>query len=534
MKVGHCVIECLEELGIKYSAGIPGSHVLSLYDGLASSRIKHLTVKFEGSAAVIADCYGRLTGEPMLVLVTTGPGATNTVTGVAQGYGAASPMIIVSGSVRLDSGPSAFHGVDDPYFLVKIFGPITKYSKLITSPEEVYKVISRGYSIALDGRKGPVYIGVPRDIGEMNVKNKHGKCKVKVFKHPFSKHKLKEILKIISSKKVVFVLGAEVFTALENKFVIDVAEYLNSPIISQIEGLGYIPQDSKFYGGYIEETWDIHPSAKRLLEEADYIIFVGLRPGEDEYTFVNDLSKVIYIGYTRGLKFNIRYEAIGDLFRYLNGLKEASTSSSPWYTKAIEEGIKELNKHTDVETYGPTRRIHPGYVAKIISNYIPKDSLLVVDIGSHETWARIFMGAQYRVRYVYPSNYGAMGFAVPAAIGGWLAGYKDITVIIGDGGLLMCMEELATISELDVDAKIFVFNDSSYGMIAQMQKDKYGREISAYMSEIDFSKIASGMNVESIRVERDPEDVIRDAYKHKGPILVDIVTDSKVKYITFK
>lgn len=534
MKLGNYVVKCLEDLNIKYSAGIPGSHILAIYDGLIESHIKHVTTRYEGNAAVIADSYGRLTGKPMAVIVTAGPGATNTVTGVAQAYGAASPLILISGSVNLGSGPSTFHGVDDPLFLMKMFQPITKFSRIIKSQSELPQVLGKGYSISMDGRRGPVYIGIPMDICNLDVKNMDS-CRIKLYKHPFSKIKLRRLIRILSGKRILLVLGAEVFTSIDKELIIDISRSLNSPIITQIEGLGYIPQENELFAGYIEKSWNIHPIAKYLLNAADYILFIGLRPGEQEYSKISDGSRALYVGYTHGTnEKSIGMYIVGDLVKYLINLRNVVGKSGKWYEDAINKGEKVLKRISNVDKFGPGRKLNPGYVSKIISEYIPRNSLLTVDVGTHETWARIFIGSTRKVRYLYPGNYGSMGFSIPAAIGGWLAGYKHISSIIGDGGLLMCMEELATIAENNIDVKIFVYNDSSYGMIYHLQQERFGRSVYAHLTNVDFSRVAEAMGVEGIKVDNNVEDAIKDAYKHNGPILVDIPVDYKIRYFAFK
>jgi|Deesub1362B_J571_1020462.scaffolds.fasta_scaffold00005_308 acetolactate synthase-1/2/3 large subunit len=540
VKAGGLIIPCLEKLGIKYTSGIPGSHILTIYNSLNDSKsIKHILVRHEASASVIADAYGRLSGTPMAVIVTAGPGATNTVTGVAQAYGAASPMLVITGNVPLKSGPSTFHGVDTPYFLESIFRDITKATFTVDKPENIPSVLVNGYNISISGRKGPVHISIPIDVGIAEVELPHElSCQASPEELAYSKLVIKDISKSISGKKIVLLLGAEIATSISNDLIIEIAERLNSPVIVQIEGLGYFPQGHELYAGYIEKRWDIHPSAIRVMKEADIVLALGLRPGEEEYEQVERYSEgeIIYIGYTRGMGGeNIKMILVGDVIKYLEDIRSIEGDQSKWYVESIDTGSKEYQNLVDnIGMRGPSGYIHPGYASKIISNYIKDGSLVTVDIGTHETWARLTIGARLNIRYLYPGNYGSMGFGLPAAIGGYLSGYRNIITIIGDGGLLMCMEELSTIAQYNMDIKIFVFNDSSYGMIYHMQKKFFGRAVSSQLHPVDFAKISEGLGVKSLRASRPEEldEVISNAFSIDGPVLVDIYTDYKVKYVT--
>ena len=540
--VSEFIVEYLSKLDIKYVTGIPGSHILPLFNAVASSNMRFIPSRHELSSATIGDAYGRLTGKPMLVIVTAGPGATNTVTGVAQAYGAASPLILISGSVSLNSGPSAFHGVDDPYFLEKIFKPITKFSKIIKSSSQLPKQLAKAVRHSISGRKGPVYIGLPENLLSKRVDIDINRYIVRQRNYPFSQHLLSKLVDLLHNKRIVLVLGAEVFTSIPSREIIKLATSLNSPVICQIEGLGYFPQDHQLYAGYVEEDWDIYPQAINALKNAEVVLFLGLRPGETEYKTIQRYTKakLVYIGFTRGsYQENLNMSIIGDLQRYISNLSRKLEVGLKWYYH-IEKSVEQLiDKSLLIETVN--HNINPIWLAKLIGDSIPRDSILCVDIGSHETWARILIGGVKRVRYLYPGNYGSMGFALPAAIGAYLANTdndskRDIYVIIGDGGLLMCMEELATISELTANIKIFVFNDSRYGMIYHMQKEFFGKDFASSIPNVDFSKIGEAFGIESTRIThyKDVEPIIKEVVKVKKPVLIDFIVDYKVKYITFK
>lgn len=522
--------------GAKIAFGIPGTHILPIIELLEEHRdLRFVNVRHEASAAAMADAYGRLTNKPGLCLVTAGPGATNSLTGIAHAYSVASPLVHVSGTVPRESGLGTFHGVDDPTFLERTFSPVTKLSRTVNSVGEVPDAVHECFEVACSGRRGPVHLSLP-----LNVLTDVGKFRPPKWtkRHAETTLKLKKAIKLLSgSQKPVILLGEEARRCRRD--VTAFAEKLNAPIISTMNALGTFAQKNRLFAGYVEQFWRIHPAALDLLQEVDMVVSVGARFGTPEtrcldsiapdrdWLFLTEKKQARLAGASKVVHVD------GDIPSNLAAITEkVSTHKSrdAWAPRATERVKAHLSELEDTVARNLIHKpIHPALAVQDLFQYVPDGSVICSDSGSNEVWVREYLGVQKNCDYLYPGTFGGMGFALPAAIASSIVRNDSrVLAVTGDGGLLMSLMELSTLAELEANVVVVVLNDSAFGMMWLLQQ----RKIASLLPLTNFAKVAEGFGIRSWRVDDSSElkDSYAAAFSAKGPCLVDVAIDYKQRF----
>ena len=516
---GAAIVAALQAEGVEHIFGLVGSHVLEIYNALADvPTIRHITVKHETTASGMADAYGRLTGKPGVVLVTAGPGATNSLTGVAQAYTSASPMIHISGAVPRNAPYESFHGADKPDFLVRLFAEITKWSVAVERPEDIPAVFARAFALATSGRPGPVHIEIPQDVLLADATVIPPYTRQTIPPTPLAAAELARLVALIrGSRRPVIWAGKGVRATATDAALAELAELLEAPVILAGDAAGALPDTHPLSSGQL--ALYTHTLLEReLLGEADLILALGERAatGHADILFaaVNAPVAGVWLG-DAGEVADARAiaGAVADLPVALDQLLEACGDQRRPVDTALRERIGQgkdgLRAHIRAglrRDYGAVRPLHYGLALDALPDVVDADTIVLGDIGSHNQWTRLVLQTLNRTTFVPEGYWGAMGFGLPAALATKLAyPQKKVIAVTGDGCFLMASADFATAIEAGFNPTILILNDRQYGMIVGMQESTYGRATQTALNGPDFVAFARAFGADGVRIESPDE-----------------------------
>jgi len=534
----QAIVDALVAEGVDTIFGLPGSHVLAIYDVLRDTpSIRHITCKHENSAAIMAQMVGRLTGRPGVALVTAGPGATNSLSGVVEAFAASAPMIHISGTVPLDSGNETFHGVDKPDFLYKMFKDVTKWTVRVERAADIPAIFSKAFSLAASGRPGPVHIEVPLDIVEQEavpMPTYQVKPARRQGVPPAFAAKVATILK--AARAPVICAGAGVLRAEASAELVQLAEALSAPVIHTMWGTGVIPDDHPLSAAAMHH-WRQEPLVNKLLEKADVLLTVGVRPGS---SFIHNLERLfkgkhILVGFDEPkAPADGALKANGDARLSLQALLAALKGYRRPTDKAVLDEIARYRRGVQgalaeyVEKNRQRRPMHFGVVMHALAPMLARDAIVVADVGNSEVWARQYLPVYGPTSYIEEGSWGEMGFALAGAIAAKLVHpERQVIGIIGDGAFLMAGMDFVTAAQYGANVVYIVLNDSAYGMINYLQQERYDRIYASELGRTNFAQLAESQGAVGLRVE-DPNEVpstLRRALEaaRRSPVLVDVV-----------
>ncbi len=550
--LSEVIADSLHDLGVEVAFGLPGTHIYHVYWAVEErGDIKLITSRYENNAIFMADAYARLTGKPGVSIVTAGPGLTNSLTGIAQAFSSSSPILVISGDVPLGHFYD-FHGVDEPNILDVVSQHLSKDSYLLTDPDNAEDVIKSGYLTADNGRRGPVHISIPRNLLGMKSEYKGLQITYRECEEmPVNRGLLEKYLR----GKVTAILGPEFAYPDYKRDIIKFIEALNSPLIAEPSTLGFFPQEHRLFAGFYEKNFVVYSVAKKLIEASDTILFMGIRPesintrnilreAKENATSIFLLPSINSKNFLLNLEddciiesFNIdSHKALiitGSIKNIINILLESELTSKDfqedWKT-TIETRYNKIIE--SIKEYFSVKPIYQGYVMYILSQYLPKNANLLVDVGGNELWARYLIASIYPIRYLYAGAYGSLGFSFGGAIGSKMAEPEKETIsLTGDGSLLMSLMELQTLKYYNIPIKIIVLNDKSYGILSYFSKRELPKEISSDIGKADFYKIAEAFEIEGMKIE-DPKELdsaFKDIFSSSSrSILLDIRTSKEL------
>jgi len=512
---GAAVVEALQAEGVDIVFGLVGSHVLEIYDALADApEIRHVTVKHEGGASRMADAYGRLTGKPGVVVVTAGPGATNSLTGVAQAYMAASPMVHISGAVPRKASYESFHGVDKEDFLVRTFAEVTKWSVSIQRPEDIPSVLARAFAIARSGRPGPVHVEIPQDVLLSEATEMDVYQPLELPAVPLDDDGLNAIAGAVrASKRPVIWAGKGVRSTFSSDELAELAELLEAPVVLSGDAAGAIPDTHPLAAGQLN-LYDRTPLHKELVTEADLILAVGERGGTGHADALFDSSTAPVVGIWLGNEGELadpraKGGAVADIRPALNQLIEALGDQQRPRDDALrarivrgKDGLRGAVRAQIRRDYANDRPMHYGLALEALADSVDDDTVILGDIGSHNQWSRVMIPTRNRDTFTPEGYWGAMGFGLPGAIAAKLAWpEKKVITVTGDGCFLMASADFGTAVEQGVNPVIIVLNDRQYGMIVGMQQHMYGRKSETALDGPDFVAFSRSFGGDGMRVE---------------------------------
>ncbi|QCI19797.1 MAG: acetolactate synthase 3 large subunit [Buchnera aphidicola (Brevicoryne brassicae)] len=511
------VIRSLINQGIKHIFGYPGGAVLDIYDALKTiGGIEHILVRHEQAATHMADGYARSTGKTGVVLVTSGPGATNAITGIATAYMDSIPMVVISGQVASSLiGYDAFQECD----MIGISRPIVKHSFLVKKTEDIPVVFKKAFWLAASGRPGPIVIDLPKDIlkKEKKISYKWPETIYMRSYNPTTKGHKRQIKKalhtLLKAKKPVIYAGGGVISSQSSKELLLFAEKLNCPVTTSLMGLGAFPgnhsQSISMLG--MHGTYE----ANMTMHHADVIFAIGVR-FDDRTT--NNLKKycpnaiILHIdidptSISKTVSANI--PIVGDakfvLQKMLELLKEEKhiTSLEDWWNC-----IKKWKKVNSLKYHQNDKKIKPQTVIETLFNLTKGNAYITSDVGQHQMFTALYYYFDKPRRWINSGGLGTMGFGFPAALGVKLALPKETVICItGDGSIQMNIQELSTARQYNLSILILNLNNSSLGMVKQWQDMIYsGRHSHSYMDSLpDFVKLAESYGHIGIQITKPTE-----------------------------
>lgn len=546
---GEIVIRALKDAGVKHVWGYPGGAALHIYDALYRQEdVEHLLVRHEQAAVHAADGFSRATGEVGTALVTSGPGATNAITGIATAYMDSIPLVVISGQVpKIKIGQDAFQETD----MVGVSRPIVKHSFLVTQAEDIAETIAKAYYIASTGRPGPVVVDIPKDVTDPNYKVPYewpANIKMRSYQPTNKGHRgqLKRAVKtLLSAKKPVIYSGGGVILDNASDQLIELAQRLNYPVTNTLMGLGAYPATDRQFIGMLgmHGTYE----ANTAMHESDVIFAVGAR-FDDRVT--NDLDKfcphatIIHIDVdptSISKNINAHIPVVGTCTSVLNEMLSIADDMATepdaeaikdWWTRIdqwrADKGIYTANR------YEPSAGdiIKPQDAIKALYKATDGNAYVTSDVGQHQMFAAQYYLFDKPRRWINSGGLGTMGFGLPAAMGVQLA-FPDAQVacVTGEGSIQMCIQELSTCSQYNLPVKIINLNNSALGMVRQWQDMNYSSRYSQSLYEDslpDFVALAEAYGHVGMKVTRyeDLEEKMRECFALKDrTVFMDICVD---------
>ena len=550
MHAGEAVAEALREEGVTRVYSVPGSHIHPIYDGLSRvGSIRFVTCKTEPNVSLMADAYGRLTGKPGVCLVTAGPGGLNSMAGVAQAYGAASPMIHIGGAVPLKADLEAFHGVDDPAFVHDMFKKITKWSARVERIEDIPEVMAKAFHIARSGRPGPVHVELPRvsDYSEYILQEEPAMLPAyrpmpAVVTRPDPQHVAQCAQRLMHARSPVLAAGKGVIRQGAIAQLSALAMKLQAPVIFAQDSIGVIPEDHPFFAGHFQKARS-HPLCVEALARTDLVFGVGLRAGAAEMTELQERAaekNLILVGFDDAP--NARYrgddQRVADPRLFLDALLERLGNYQRPRNDALIQQMADgkvavrLSLAANIEPHRNDKPIYPGMLMHAMNTVLGDDAVVASDVGNCQMWARTFRRIATPESFMQSGVWNAMSYALPTAIVAKMEfPLRDVVALAGDGAFLMTIGDLPTAAEYGANILIVVLNDGAFGQTYMQQTNIYGHTYGTTFKSPNFSQIANACGAQGIRVS-DPGDIEAAlqqglAATKKQPALVEVMVSQK-------
>jgi acetolactate synthase-1/2/3 large subunit len=537
------LIESLKREGVKHIFGYPGGVVLNIFDLLYDDKdIQLILTRHEQGAVHAADGYARSTGKPGVVLVTSGPGATNTITGIATASMDSVPVIVFSGQVpTMLIGNDAFQEAD----IVGISRPCTKYNYLVKDVNDLSKIVREAFYIATTGRPGPVLIDLPKDVTSSKADFTWPEINIRSYNPTYEGNRwmIKQAAHLISkSKKVVIIAGGGCIISGASKEVKELAEMTMIPVTMTLMGLGTFPGTHELSLGMPGMHGTYY--ANKAIQESDLIVAIGMR-FDDRVTGKVDAfapnAKIIHIDIDpTSIRKNVRVDVpiVGDVKRVLmvlnKILKEEIKEQWDEVRKAWLKQIEAWKKERPLTYTYSEDIIKPQFVVEKIYELTKGDAIIATEVGQNQMWAAQFYKFDKPRMWLTSGGLGTMGYGFPAAIGAQIAHPNKLVIdIAGDGSIQMNIQELATAVVNKLPVKVAILNNHYLGMVRQWQELFYNERYSYSHLEVvpDFVKVAEAYGAVGFRATKpsEVEPVLREAFKIKKTVFMDFIVHWKEK-----
>ena len=535
------LVRCLQDENIEFIFGYPGGAALHIYDSLyRQDKVKHILVRHEQGATHAADGYARSTGKPGVVLVTSGPGVTNTVTGIAPAFMDSIPLVVITAQVPSTLiGDDAFQEVDT----VGITRPCVKHNFLVKDVGDLAETMKKAFYIATSGRPGPVVVDVPKDITNQSTDYRYPDAIAMRSYQPRTKGHGKQIAKgvelLLAAKRPMIYTGGGAVLGEAHAPLRALVDLLKFPCTSTLMGLGAIAASNPYFLGMLgmHGTYE----SNMAMHDCDVMLAVGAR-FDDRVT--GDLEKfspgtrIVQIDIdpsSIGKNVAVEVPIVGDCAEVLEAfVRSAAKRVDAIDRAAVDAWWRQIEqwKAVDSLAYTPDDKvIKPQFVVQKMFEVTGGDAFVTSDVGQHQMWAAQYFNFEQPRRWINSGGLGTMGFGLPAAMGVQLA-HPDATVacITGDASIIMCIQELSTCKQYDLPVKIINLNNRYMGMVRQWQEFFYDRRYShSYMDALpDFVKLAESFGHAGMRVDNpaDVEGALKDAFAARERLVfVDVVTD---------
>lgn len=535
----QAIVQCLLEEGVNTIFGYPGGAVIDLYDELMQCQdLTHVLVRHEQAAVHAADGYARVTGEVGVALLTSGPGATNGVTGIATAYMDSIPVVILTGQVPTPLiGNDAFQEVD----IVGITRPCTKHNYLVSSKDDLVQIIHEAFHVARTGRPGPVLVDLPKDIINSKFDNKGKKpIHMQSYQPTYEPH-MGQVGKacrlIMEARKPVLYVGGGVILSDGSEELIELATKLDMPVTMTLMGLGAFPGSHELSMGML----GMHGTytANMAVAESDLLISVGAR-FDDRVTGKLDSfapnAKIIHIDIDpTSISKNVEVDV-----PIVSDCKKALTAMNTWFNNerdiSVEDErkkhqlwfdqIKEWQEKFPLSYQEEEEVIKPQYVVEMLDKLTFGEAIVATEVGQHQMWAAQFYQFNSPRHFLTSGGLGTMGYGLPAAIGAKMAMPDKVCIdIAGDGSIQMNIQELATAKQYKCPVKVAILNNQFLGMVRQWQELFYDKHYASTVMDVapDFVALAHAYGAVGLRATKksEVEDVIKEALATDNTVLMD-------------
>ncbi len=521
------LVECLLEQGVDTVFGYPGGAVLNIYDALYQyqDRIQHILTAHEQGAAHAADGYARATGKVGVCIATSGPGATNLVTGIATAYMDSIPMVAITGNVSVPLlGRDSFQEVD----ITGITMPITKYNFIVKRVEELADTVRRAFAIAMSGRPGPVLIDIPKDVTGAETDYIPQPAVQPRRPVPPKVERTRQVQELLAScRKPLIYFGGGVLSSAAEAELLTLAEQQDIPVCSSMMGLGGFPPDHRLWLGMVGMHGTL--AANRAARECDVLLVCGARFSDrvaGSRTGFAPHAAVVHLDidhaeFDKNLPAAIR--VAGDLKETLAALTQDQEQRT--HTSWVAE-LTALQRTVQADLSDPEAAPDPLAILHTLRELTPRDTILATDVGQHQMWAAQHFALYQPRTFLTSGGLGTMGYGLGAAIGGQM-GQPDRRVVLvsGDGSFHMNLNELTTLASYQLPIVVLVMNNRVLGMVRQWQKIFYGRRFSATdpHRKTDLVKLAEAFGCTGMRIAKtgDIRPVLEAALAVGGPVVVD-------------
>ena len=523
ISASQLIVELLWRQGIRAVVGIPGAATLHLYDALYSSPIRHILARHEQGAAFIAQGMARTTGRAAVCIATSGPGATNLITAIADAKADSIPLVAITGQVSHTMiGTDAFQEVD-------MFGltlPISKHNYQVVHPEELLTILPEAFRIAESGRPGPVVIDIPKNVQDQMVEfDQWPEMGSREPPPDLDNDAIATICRRIeSARRPVIIAGGGITSAGSSAALIAFAEHAQIPVATTLMGLGTLPCDHPLALGMIGmhgQRW-----TNQTLGRADLLIALGTRLSDRSTGKLDEFcpdAQVIHIDIDASEMNKLRRADLtlqADLSTALHALRD---TLEPRQRAAWQNEIRQV-RSTFPPLQTPEAR-HPNTLIRELGMSLPADTIITTDVGQHQMWVAQSYPVRHPRTLLTSGGLGTMGFGLPAAIGAaWANPGKKVVCFSGDGSILMNLQELATLADLKLDVTIVVLNNRHLGLVRQIQQLFFERRYSAtvFESDPDFALIAQGFGISGQRLDHPAAPELLALIKAPGPRLIDV------------
>lgn len=536
IKAADAIIKCLEAENVKTVFGYPGGAVLPLYESLRNSNIKHVLVRQEQSAAHMASGYGRALNQVGVCIATSGPGATNLITGIATAYMDSIPLVAITGQVVSDSiGKDMFQEAD----IIGATESFTKNSYLVKDARELPRIIKEAFFIASSGRKGPVLIDIPKDIQDNFIEFEYpSQINIRGYKPTISGNprQIKRAAELINkAQKPIICVGGGIRSADATEDLIKLVEKTKIPVVCSLMGVDAFPNDSPYFAGLLGSHG--YSFVNKSMNEADLLIVIGARFADRSTSMLrknNPNQSVIHIDIDPaeiGKNIETKVPIVGNAKEILNNLLDYdySLEITEWVSQLQEKRKSYMSKLLAQDS-----KLNPKLLINKVSDKMGQKGIWVSDVGLNQIWATHSFTVSGSKRFLTSGGLGTMGYSLPAAIGAKIAS-PDTTVVasMGDGGFQMLMSDIAVVKEQNAGVKFIIFNNGHLGMVRELQKNAYN-EASYFGITLgfnpDFMKLAEAYGIKGMKISRDDEMdyAINEMFKDEEPFILECIVDPEI------
>ncbi len=540
MNGAQMLIECLKAEGVKYVFGYPGGAIMKVYDALYDSGLNHILARHEQGAIHAADGFARATGEVGVCIATSGPGATNLVTGIATAYMDSVPVVCFTGQVGTELlGTDAFQEAD----ITGITMPITKHNYLVTHIKDLPKVVKEAFHIARTGRPGPVLIDLCKDIGIQEAEFHYPETVyIRSYNPTYEPNKgqIKKLARTIKeAKKPLILAGGGMIRSDAAEELYKIAKTYGIPVAATFSGLGSFPATDELFLGMVGMHGTV--AANWAINECDLLLNFGARFDDRVTGKIEDFARharVVHVDIDPaeiGKNITTEIPIVGDLKRVLTALLE---HVEPLKTAAWVQQVQTWAKEYPLTYKKGDGKLRPQFVIEAIYRKTEGKALVATDVGQHQMWTTQYYKFNESRQFYSSGGLGTMGYGLPACIGAQIGRPDRQTICIsGDGSVQMNIQELATIAENDIPLKLAILNNGALGMVRQWQEMFFNKRYSQtiFKGHPDFLKLADAYGIKAFRATtpEEAESVLEQALAYDGPCVMEFVVEQSENVFPF-